>query len=133
MRQNTAEQSRLLSEQLLVMQRSLAFEEQKESVASEPFFRWSGGSSNAEFDSCDFYNEGGPVSDLGIGADIAGVESRVTPRDMIQPNQKATVHFRGLSGPIAKKFTFTISYTTRLGHKGTRRYSLNHGHMPVAV
>ena len=124
MRLNAAEQNRLLAEQLAMMQRSLDFDMHKESAVSEPYFRFGGGSSGIGYQSCEIFNEGGPASDIGIGADAPGIEATVTPRDMIQTHQKGTVQFRALSGPLPQSFTFTISYKTRLGKTGQRRFSV---------
>jgi hypothetical protein len=118
-RKDAANQNKLIARQVELMYESLQFEFNREHQASEPFFKWTSGSSmfrqgiNRFDKTCEFQNEGGAITSLEV-PQISGIEATISPKDHLAEGRPGRVEFFRTGTSSMPDVTFEIHYTTRL-------------------
>jgi hypothetical protein len=113
LRQTSSRQAELMQQQLASMQESLRRDIQEELRKSRPFFRWFGGLGSPTTLEREFRNEGGAISRLSIHTPPP-LRASITPKDMLQTNERGTVSFESPRAPLPDPFEFEIHYRTQL-------------------
>ena len=120
-RLDASAQNKLISEQLSVMQESLAFEQHRETQSAKPFLAWrSWGCTGSEL-YYQFINQGALITNTKVNAD-GGLEGWFEPAD-IPTGQSGYLKFRGLKKPQhPDPFSFSIEFTDKLNERRKINY-----------
>lgn len=97
---------------------------QQRQHASRPVFSW-GHSNTPDFVTltCEFRNEGGPVSQLAVES-TAAVSAAITPHDALPSHRDGFVRLSSRAGRLPLPVQFQIHYTTSLNQRERQVFRL---------
>ncbi|MBA4312420.1 MAG: hypothetical protein C0417_07300 [Chlorobiaceae bacterium] len=136
-RKETSKQNTLLSEQLLIMQRSHEhaltkeqFESQREKSFIQPLFRFEGGQHSTQSAKLRFINKGGPAKKLKV-IPIDNFIVSIRPATIIGTDEKGEIELSASDLRTQDRFNFEIEYQDKLDKIYKKKFYFQHqtGHM----